>query len=591
MKKTISLILCLILFMSILSSCIPRRNAYRDFTQSEKDLFLKYVGEVIPFAPTKEYKVTELYAGRGYEKGIRYYTVGNTKEEYESYRALYSSYSLDFTEHDGRGTYTYHYSKGNVGVSMSYYTYNSNNFIDVSAYYLYREPLSEAHLSNNGAGLPEGENGVYTIDFTKSAYAHTAGDLTDNRDGCPSTGEPGVLVIPISFSERPAAQRGYSINKINSIFNGRYGETDYFSVYDYYKRSSYGRLDLNITVLDEWFVPSKSLSYYKSKTKDYGGTEVFIGDQIILDEALDYLDDRMDLSEFDSDGNGTIDAVVMVSSLNIDYEENLEWAYKYRNMYEDKNGQLKSYDGVYALDYVWVPYAFMFEQISSGGRPSYSNQSVMNPQTFIHEFAHLLGAEDYYDTTHLDEDGPLKGHDIMDYTLGDHNPYTKFTLGWIDKARLVTADKPITLTLKPFSDSGDAVIIGNNWDEQLGAFQEYFIVIYYRTIGLNSGKGGYFDEDGILIYHVNAELYYEEYLFDGYYELVNDNATQSLGGSANNLIELVPVRQSMLGNSTYLFTEGKSLGTTFDDSGKRLGYTLTVISLAAGEAVISFNKK
>ena len=126
MKKTISLILCLILFMSILSSCIPRGYTYRDFTQSEKDLFLKYVGEVIPFAPTKEYKVTELYAGRGYEKGIRYYAVGNTKEEYESYRALYSSYSLDFTEHDGRGNYTYHYSKGNVGVSMSYYTYNSN---------------------------------------------------------------------------------------------------------------------------------------------------------------------------------------------------------------------------------------------------------------------------------------------------------------------------------------------------------------------------------------------------------------------------------------------------------------------------------
>ena len=51
---------------------------------------------------------------------------------------------------------------------------------------------------------------------------------------------------------------------------------------------------------------------------EYYGEDTFIGDQIIMDEALEYLESRMNLSEFDADGDTVIDAVVMINTLDID---------------------------------------------------------------------------------------------------------------------------------------------------------------------------------------------------------------------------------------------------------------------------------
>lgn len=597
MKKFLALTLCLVIVISVLSSCTPdmlqsivdsASGVRTDFTDGEKDIFLTYAGEVIPFVPTTEYKVCELVPGEGYEKGIRYYTVGNTKEDFQNYKSSFSSYHFDKTSADKRGSLWYHYSKGNIGISISYYNYNGSDFIDTSIYYLYREPISEGVLSNKNLGIPDDVDGVHEVDFTASEHAEGAKDLQKYLYSCPTTGEPGVLVIPIQFPDVLASTKGYKIERIKSILNGGEGETDYYSLDEYYKKASFGQLDLNITVLDEWFTTKHDSKYYKTERTEYDGVDVRIGDQMILNEALEYLDKKMDLSQFDSDNNGTIDAVIMVNTLTVDYTHPFHWAYRYWNVYTDKGNNPYTYDGVRANDFIWVAYSFMHEEISSSGNPIYSNQEIMNPQTFIHEFGHILGAEDYYDTSYGSGSGPMKGNDIMDSTIGDHNPFTKFIYGWIDNSRLVNTDSEITLSLKPYDEGGDTIILANNWDDSLGAFQEYFILIYYRARGLNGEKERYHPKDGLVLYHVNAELAYEKYLFDSFYSLVNDNTLHSAGGSANDLIEIVPATRRGLSVKSYVFYEGDELGTIYDDNFKLIGHVFHVDSINDDEAVITF---
>ncbi len=416
--------------------------------------------------------------------------------------------------------------------------------------------------------LPEGTNGVHNVDFTKATNVKNVTDQGYYLDGCPTVGTPNILVIPVEFSDILAADKGYSLDKLNLAFNGGAGTTDYYSVKEYYKISSYGKLDLTFTLLNSWFKPTHNSSYYKSANDGFG-------DQVIMNEALAYLDAQgWDLSEFDSDDNGTIDAIVMISTLEIDYDYDFNWAYRYWNIYGDANDEYYEYDGVYANDYVWAPYQFLHED-SVG----YDDKTALNTYTFIHEFGHVLGADDYYDTSG-ETDGPMDGFDVMDSGLGDHNAYSKFNYGWLTTSRLVVAKESVTLTLEDFSKNGDTILIANNWDDDLGAYQEYFIVAYYTNNGLNAGDAGYFASEGIVVYHVNASLMKE----NGYYDVLNNNTDPSDEyGSEDDLIEYVK------NGSQYVYGVGSSLSAnTADDSGEKIAYTFTVDSIANGTATLTF---
>ncbi len=561
------------------------KYTYTAFTASEKKLFTDLVGEVIPFIANDEYYVEEYtyeYT-EDYEHGVNFYTFGNTRAEFEAYRALFSSFTYDGTEKDEYGDAWYFYTaKSGYYVDMSYYSTDDGYVIDVYAYFLY-EYDEDVNGDSGNIGIPDGEGGILNVDFTNAKNVKDVTDQGYYLDGCPTVGSPGVLVIPVEFSDVTAASRGFSIDTIVNGFS-KGGKTDYYSVYDYYYISSYGRLSLDVTVVDSWFCPRYSSEYYAGATYDYYGDEVFIGDQLILDEALDYLEELMDLSAFDSDDNGIIDAVVLVNTLEIG-EEDFYWAYRYWNIYTDSEDYYYEYDGVSANDYLWMSCDFFHESYDEEGEAVYDDRSVMNTFTAIHEFGHILGADDYYDTTYETE--PMGGCDIMDSMHGDHNAFTKFNYGWLTTSRLVTTDSSITLTLDAFSKNGDTIIIANNFDESLGAYQEYYIVVYYTMDGLNGGEYGYFSREGIVVYHVNATLYSEEYDGVTYYDIANNNTSPTDSyGTKNNLIEFV---KSAEDNFTYV--EGDSLPKVSDDNGKTLSYGFTVVSLDEGSATITFTKR
>ena len=335
--------------------------------------------------------------------------------------------------------------------------------------------------------------------------------------------------------------------------------------------------------MDYWFKPKNNSTYYYNYTYDYYGTQVEIGDQLVLDEALAYLAGRMDLSKFDSDNNGIIDAVILVNTLDIG-DEDFYWAYRYWNLYTDKNDEYYEYDGVSANDYVWASYQFLYETYDADGN-TYYDANVMNTYTFIHEFAHILGVDDYYDTEYVNE--PIAGCDRMDSMLGDHNAFTKINLGWITTSRLVVTTSSVTLRLEDFSKNGDTIIIANNWDENLGAYQEYYILAYYKNTGLNGGDAGYFSRDGVVVYHVNASLYAETIDGETYYDIYNTNTDASSEyGTVDNLIEYVKSAAD-----TFTYIAGDTLPTQVDDQGNQLGYTFKVDAITADYATITITAK
>lgn len=566
---------------------------YQDFEEDEKKAYQDLFGFVIPFMPTDFY-YTESYDEDGY-KGIIYWTCENTVEDFTAYLKKFSSFSYDDQIVDEDGDIVYWYSQGDTFIDICYF-YSSEE----QCYWMYVDTYFESEsggqtgedvnlITNANKGLPTSINGVYSVDFTKAAYVKNVTEQASYLDGCPTTGSPKVLVIPVEFSDVTAASKGYTIEAIQNAFTGVSSTLDYYSIKEYFNLASYGNLDLDITVLDQWYRPAQPSSYYRNATISYDGYEYDCGEQLIIDELLQQLSQTMDLSSFDSDNNQFIDAIVLVNTLEIDTDENgssFDWAFRFWNLYGDDNGDYYEYDSVSANDYLWASYQFLFETVSSDGQVSYDGTKPTNTYTFIHEFSHILGADDYYDTAYISS--PMGGADVMDSYRGDHNPFTKFNYGWLTSSRLVVAEEEITLELEAFEENGDTIIIANNWDDDLGAYQEYYIVMYYTNTSLNAGDdNGYFGRDGIVVYHVNASLYTMEYDGELYYDIYNNNTDGSDEyGTEDNLIEFV---KSVDDNFTYVV--GDSLSQNIVDSqGNSISYIFTVDSLTDRTATLTFTK-
>ena len=565
---------------------------FTDWDANDKALFQQYIGALIPFLPTNEYYIEGYYEENDYENGLCFITVGNKKADFDAYLTKFDSYKNEGTYTDDiSGDLWYCFTKDDVVVDLTYYIEDTNHYVNVYVYSsLSSDPgeddpgttptqpgssTNENLITNDGKGLPNGSGGIYNVNFKDATLVKDVHDQGYYLDGCPTIGAPAVLVIPIRFSDGAKLTTSH-IDKLELAFgeNGDY----YYSVDNYYRIASYGLMDLDVTVLDEWYVPSQKSSYYEKLTDSDGHLN---GDQVLMDEILKYLSQTMDLSKFDSDGNNVIDSVVLINNLEVG-DDDFHWAYRYWNTYVDSDGYYYEYDGVSANDYIWASYYFLQEDDGS-----YNNTSIFNTYTFIHEFGHILGADDYYDTSEAGNH-PMDGHDVMDYMLGDHNAYTKFNLGWITSSRLVVANNSVTLTLEDFSKNGDTILLANNWDPALGAYQEYYIVVYYTNNGLNGNGNGYFDRSGILVYHVNASLFKDIYEGETYYDVYNNNTDPSDTeyGTEDNLIEFVTAAKN-----DYIFDVGDTLPTTYDDSGNKLGYTFTVISLTSDTATITFTKR
>ncbi len=354
------------------------------------------------------------------------------------------------------------------------------------------------------------EPGVYKApNFSNVSYR----DIGFHRgmDLVPSTGDIKVLVLPIEFSDYPFSSS--SLSTINLALNGNGPEeTGYWeSASSFYKKSSFGKLNLTFEVADVYktgISAKEALKLNLGYTINEQSAETN-GQKWVNDAVENYSSNTSPLTDFDSDNNGIIDAVIAVYSCP-DYSEkdyyftyggktykdggddsSLFWAYTY---WCSNVGDLSSPK---ANTYVWLSYDF------------FNNNGKADPHTIIHEYGHAMGLDDYYSSETNFQ--PAGGIDMMDLNIADHDVFSKMALGWISPT--IISSGGVSWTLKPSQEAGECLLIapstfnGTVWDE-------YILIELYTPDGLNaydathlySGRTLAYTVPGIKIYHVDARL-------------------------------------------------------------------------------------
>ena len=324
--------------------------------------------------------------------------------------------------------------------------------------------------------------------------------------GLPSIGTYHALVIPVQFAGDTITQS--QLANLDTAFNGTAEATGWESVKTYYQKSSYGKLNLTFDI-QPVYEAKYSARYYETYSEQYrqdGYTFTRTGEEVILTEALSYYESQLDLTRYDTNGDGVIDAVYLIYSAPVDYEEaDFYWAYV--TWYYGEN----TYDGLDAYYYLFAGIDFMDE---STARDHDSGYDVIpglkiNAATYIHETGHLLGLDDYYDYDEKKGSNEgLGGADMMDYTVGDQNVYSKIMLGWLTPT---IVNETSTVTIQSSCTSASAILIPLNFNNSY--FCEYLLIDLYSAQGLNALHAAQKDSYlyggaayGVRIYHVSSSI-------------------------------------------------------------------------------------
>ncbi len=322
----------------------------------------------------------------------------------------------------------------------------------------------------------------------------------------PSTGDAKILVLPIEFSDY-SFESGYRTMLENAFF-GEAEDTYWHSIASYYNESSNGKLTITGEVAPKISFDLSS-SAAEAMSDESGSTAV---SDSILESALSALvDNDYDLSQFDGDGDGVIDAVWMVYSAPYDTNSDLLWAYTYWDYNNTR------YDGMYISSYSWASYSFLTRYTTS------SNTGYnADCHTMIHETGHLMGLDDYY-SYDSGTDAPVGNTDMMDYNVGDHMEFSKYLMGWVEPVVLTEdylTDHDYTVTINTSDYTSNTCYIlpiqseGGDEDFNYTPYDEYLVIEYYTPSGLDEndaetayeGKLKMYTENGILVYHVNNRI-------------------------------------------------------------------------------------
>ena len=110
-----------------------------------------------------------------------------------------------------------------------------------------------------------------------------------------TVGAGRVLALRVSFPDYSFADDD-TLEALDALFNGGDGSGfPYESLHAYYERASYGKLDISGTAVD--YQAKHERSYYQGDINT-----LFV-------EALDALDETLDLSQFDANDDGYLDCV------------------------------------------------------------------------------------------------------------------------------------------------------------------------------------------------------------------------------------------------------------------------------------------
>lgn len=286
------------------------------------------------------------------------------------------------------------------------------------------------------------------------------------------------------------------------------------SVKDYYRDNSMGQFVPNFTVVGPYTLDHER-TYYAA---DLGGTGNDVNPQALVIEAAQKAKadhPEIDFSKFDNDGDGYMDNINVViggySQASSGDDKDM-WPHSYRLKTSDEDLSIEI-DGIRVNNY-----SVSAELVGASG----INMDGIG--TFTHEFGHILGLKDMYDTD--DYDGGI-GIDPGAYSLyasGSYNnnsrtpaalmTFERLQMGWLKKEDLHQLNKAEDVTL-PIMTSNTAAYV----DARPGLSDDEGYEWYVFENRQKTGWDSYIPYHGLLIYHLD----YTKSMVDKYWSVNGPN--------------------------------------------------------------------
>ncbi len=328
-----------------------------------------------------------------------------------------------------------------------------------------------------------------------------------------------ALVILLQFTDNLADTLGHTPSAFDTLLFST-GEFPTGSMRDYYQEVSDGQFDIE-GVVTRWYTAPRPYSYYANNQSGFGGypqnAQVMAADAVILASA------EYDFSQFDNDGpdgiphsaddDGEIDALFVVHAGPGGEETGLTtdiWSHKWNLKVPIGN------HGVVARAYTTEPERWAF----SG--PYSTAGALISMGVFCHEFGHVLGLPDLYDTS--DVPNPSEGigeWDLMSKGVYTHlagnalgstpahlSAWSKIQLGWVTPTWVLQDSAGVVIP--PVETSGRVFRLWTNGADE----GEYFLLENRQPIGFDAALvrssiepiSGSTPSHGLLIYHVDENF-------------------------------------------------------------------------------------
>lgn len=313
--------------------------------------------------------------------------------------------------------------------------------------------------------------------------------------GFPVTGNPKALVLLVGFKDLPFAQTREDfdnlLNQSGYNYNGATG-----SCRDYFIASSDSAFAPQFDVYGP-YTASQNMEYYgapEGKRHDVRAAELII-------EACQKAEaDGVDFSQYDTNGDYTLDNVFVYYAGHNEAEgadDNTIWPHQ---------SNLSGY-GVRVGGLRLATYACTSEYSGASG----TRRATIG--TFCHEFGHVLGLPDFYDTNY--NYYSVGTWDIMcsgSYNNSGNTPpvytsYERFFLGWLKPEQLTEKGEYF---LEPLETSNKAYLItasnvGHNLIGNSPSPSEFFMLEYRQNVGWDEPTNS-LPGTGMLVWHIDYSL-------------------------------------------------------------------------------------
>lgn len=367
--------------------------------------------------------------------------------------------------------------KNDKGI-LEYATLNKNNDLipsGITATEISKRTLSDkTFLNNTNPNLTFSKSQVSVMQQIKKVYE------SQRKTSFPTTGSRKLICILMGYTDLAFTK---TKSDFNNLFNQVGYTTDgaYGSVKDYYLENSWDQLSLSVTIAGP-YTASYKMSYY--------GTNNASGDdkrpRALVTEAVNKADADVNYADFDNDGDGSVDGVYVIYA---GYGE------------EAGAGDTAIWAHAWNITTVTLDGKTISKYSCSPELRGNSGTGITRIGVICHEFGHVLGAPDYYDTDYS-TNGKYQGTGDWDLMASGswnangacpahHNGYTKYYYyDWLTPTLLSKAQD---VTVNNIEDNKSLYYLNTSTSGEL------FFLENRQQTGFDQLAPGH----GLIIYHVD----------------------------------------------------------------------------------------